>query len=706
MTWNTALKKAKSVEKKKADTAPTKRIPLVMHKPDLSRIVTLDFETYYDGDYTLRKLNTSEYIRDERFKAHMVGIKIGKNKTKVIPGAKIGSALRAIPWGLYGLLCHNTAFDGFILSHHYGVVPRFYYDTLSMARGLHKNDIGASLDEVARFYGKGNKLLDVLDKAKGVADLKTAGLYDDMAAYCGVDVDLTFEIFQEMVKQFPEDEIQLIDRTIRMFTTPKLLVDIPRVQVELERELKEKEQLMLSFVGTETIIKRRLRDGATTDELKEEVRKKIASNASFAEMLKAAGVVPPVKISPVWLKKPERERDEAKKWVFAFSKGDEDFVALKEHPNPKVRALVEARLSVKSTISETRAERFLKAGANGMKLPVLLNYYGAHTGRWSAGNKMNMQNLPRGGELRKAILAPPGYVIVVSDSGQIEARTNAWLWDEKKLLDAFRKSDEYERKQALLPKDQRKPARGDDRDAYCKFADAIYKIEITKDQHEQERFVGKVGVLGLGYQMGANKLQTTLKLGIMGPPVNFSLQKCQEIVSAYRRTNSNIANGWQLCEGIIADMAAGREGSWKCLHWEKERIWLPNGMALKYPGLHSAKKLAEVKARVTDKHVEYNEIGEGWTYIRKGKPAKIYGGLLCENLVQALARIIVAQQLLVISERVPIVMFSHDENVALAKEREKDKVGALMLKAMQTPLPWCKDIPLNAEVKIATNYSK
>ena len=115
--------------------------------------------------------------------------------------------------------------------------------------------------------------------------------------------------------------------------------------------------------------------------------------------------------------------------------------------------------------------------------------------------------------------------------------------------------------------------------------------------------------------MGANKFQMTLAKGALGgPKVSFPIDQCQGIVSTYRRQNYKIAQGWEFCKGIIEDMAAGREGSHKCISWEHERIWLPNGMSLKYPDLECAK----------------NENGwDEWTYRSGTIRKKIYGGLLC-----------------------------------------------------------------------------
>lgn len=648
MAWGSAFKQ-RTVQEAAQQVRGSYLAQVPMTKINLAKVVTIDFETYFDVDYTLRKMNTSSYIRDERFKAHMASIKIGRRAVKVYSGAKLEAALKAIDWPTHALLCHNTAFDGLILSHHYGVIPHLYLDTLSMARGLHSNDIGAGLDEVAQYYGVGNKIPDVLGASKGVRHLDKK-LYAEMAAYCAEDTRLTFEIFERMLAMFPAKELRLIHHTIRMFCDPVLKIDIPRVEVELAREIKAKEDLLVRVSGGETDL--------------EKARKVIASNESFADLLRAEGITPPTKISPT-----------TKKEVFAFAKTDLDFTALSEHPNERVRNLVDARLAVKSTIGETRAGRFLEAGKNGWSLPIGLAYYAAHTGRWGGTNKMNMQNLPRGGELRLSILAPKGHQLVVADSGQIEARVNAWISEQFDLLEGFAQQRE-----------------DSPTDVYTKFASLIYNREITK-KDKLERFIGKVCVLGLGYSMGGPKLQTTLALGTMGPPVFLELDMCQKIVNMYRRQNFKIVAFWKVCERIIQDMIAGRPGEYKCLRWEKERIWLPNGMCLKYP------KLAAHEGERG--FVEYS-------YERKGIRTKIYGGLLCENIVQALSRIIIGDQLLELADGYGyrIVTTTHDEVVACVRTASAAKCFRTMLKVMTTPPAWCSELVLSAEGGWAENYSK
>ena len=503
MSWASAIRKPAAQTKIAAATKIVSRPQIETANVDWDRLVSLDFESYWDADYTLSKLSTSEYVRDERFEASMVGIKIGNKKTKVVPHNKIAAELAAINWETHSVLCHNVQFDGFILSHHYGVFPKRYYCTLGMARGLHSNEIGAGLHDVSLFYGGKGKIDGGIEGMKGTRFKELFAnkpLWKRSAEYCANDVDEMFRIFCAMHPLYPAKEMDLIHMTARMFCAPVLKIDIPRVQAEYEREVTRREELLLNLLnprdyddvldGKDKKLEGKERDMRI-------VKKVVGSNERFVALFEALGIARdqlPRKLSPAWMKKNQAEREEAidSKWAFAFAKDDLDFINMPEqvweyfpHLDPanpddvleaaglseKLQQLIDTRIAVKSTTNITRAERFLKAGANGMSLPVGYAYYRASTGRWGGNNKMNMQNLTRGGELRLSILAAKGHQMAVADSGQIEARVNAWLWDQFDLLDAFR----------------------DKRDVYSEFATDIYGRKITKED-KNDRQIGRAHV--------------------------------------------------------------------------------------------------------------------------------------------------------------------------------------------------------------------
>ena len=605
-------------------------------------VITLDYETFYGKDYTLSgKINTSEYVRDDRFHVHGVGIKKGNGKTLWYTGKNIALALKEIDWSKTAMVGHNIAFDGFITSEVYGHVPAFYIDTLSMSRATRGHSTRHDLDTVAKAFGHGGKV-----KRSALADTKdkpqlTKQEEAKLGGYAIDDVEDTYRIFWDMYPHVPDDELRLIHITMLMFCDPVLVVDIPRVKAELEKELGGKAAALLL-------------SGAQVDDL--------MSNTKFADLLMRAGAKLPMKVSP-----------STGKMTYAFAKSDLAFQDLMNSGNDKVRALCNARLKIKSTIGETRANRFLEAGRDGMKLPILLNFSGAHTHRWSGGNKMNLQNLKRGGELRRSILAPDGYSVVVADSAQIEARVLAWLAGQMDIVNAF----------------------ANKQDVYKLMASAIYNKPVEEITSE-ERFIGKICVLGLGYGMGPQKLQQTLKQGTMGPSVEISEEECRRIVAIYRQKNWKIKNFWKKMDTLITNMTLGIQSKEGPLETGKGFIRLPNDMFLQYFGLHGTAEVQRDDLVMTET-----------TYLTRVGRTKLYGGLLAENVTQALSRIIIGEQMLKIYDAgYRIVTMTHDEIVIIAKKKEAQKALDFMIKTMSTSPDWAPGLPLAAEGGFDDCYSK
>ena len=631
-------------------------------KYNLDELVTIDFETYYDSKYSLRAkiYNTSSYIMDPQFQIHCCAIKIGKKKSKCYWGREaVTKALLAIDWTKHDLLAHNTFFDGAIAKWHLGIKPRRRFCTVQMTRGLHSDMSRASLDHICKFYGIGGKISG-LEDVKGI---RTEDIPKDKAArlmeYCDNDNEKCFEVFKKQIAVYPDKEIQLIDITLSMFCDPVFLLDVERAEKSLNYEMNER----LKFIA-----------------LSRHDEKTLTSTPKFVAALEALGVDAPKKIS--------KRTGEVS---YALSETDQEFVDLQEHEDIRVVRLVQGRLAAKSTMMETRAWRMLQAQEICNSLPVLLNYYGAKTGRWSGGNKMNFQNLPTStkdypmaGELRKAIMAPEGHVIIAPDSSQIEARTVAWVSGHEELLVRFRNKE----------------------DVYKWMAGLIYGIDPA-DVDDARRFIGKIAVLGLGYGMGAKRFQTTLSLGVMGPPAQMSMMECSRIVKMYRKINKAIVDFWQTCEDVLLDMARGGSrafGPNGVLQYEGTSIWLPNGMGLHYPGLRALW------------NSQTNEL-VGFKYKSNGADKHIYGGLLCENIVQALAGVIIREEMVEVDnlyakaklrkgEIAKIATMTHDEIVSVVPERLAQKLLDGNLKIMKTPPAWAPDLPINAEaVGWAINYS-
>jgi DNA polymerase len=603
-------------------------------------ILTIDFETFYSRAFSLSILTTEEYIRSPNFEVIGVAVKVNNNETQWFSGTKADTKkfLDRFDWANSIAVAHNAVFDIAILNWCFDIRPKKIADTLSMARAIHGTEVGVSLAALVKHYNLGEKGTEVVNAmGKRRIDFSDEDLsrYGD---YCINDVDLTYRLLECLASNFPTIELSLIDLTIRMFTEPVLELDAIRLKNHLT-DVQHKKQELLNAV-------------------KMVDKEQLMSNVKLAATLKVMGIKPPMKISPT-----------TGKDTYAFSKSDEGFKALLEHEDVRIQALVAARLGVKSTIEETRTERFIKIAQRG-KLPIPLRYYAAHTGRWGGDDKVNMQNLPRTSPLKNAIFAPPGYMFIDSDSSQIEARTLAWLAEQNDLVDAFERGE----------------------DVYKIMASAIYgkpENEVTKE----ERFVGKTTILGAGYGMGSAKFKNQLK--VFG--VDLSEEECQRIIRVYRETYPRIPALWRQASDALVAVAneqtavLGREG---VLAVEGSKgIRLPNGLYIKYTNL---------RRWINDQGKE-----ELVYDTKKGKsviPNRIYGGKVIENVCQALARIVIGEQMLRVAKKYKVAMTVHDAIGCVVPEHEAQTGKEYVEMCMKMRPKWALDLPLNCEAGIGKTY--
>jgi DNA polymerase len=610
----------------------------------MPQIITIDLETYYDREYSLSKITTEEYVRSPQFETIGFAYKIDDGPTIWVPKQGVANTLRAINWSDKLVLCQNTAFDGAILSWLYGVQPQGWLDTLGMSRALFPHEKSHSLGAQTKRAGIGEKGTEVLNAlGKHFSDFSSEELHK-YGNYCINDVNLTYKLFNKYMRMgFPKIELKLIDLTLRMFIEPRLRLDKELLKAHLIEVVDRKEELLdnleYKFGG------------------REDVRTMLMSNDKFADALRSIGIKPPTKISKITGKE-----------AYAFAKTDEEFKELAEHNDLEVQILVAARLGNKSTIEETRTARFIDMADRG-NFPIPLRYYGAHSGRWSGQDSVNLQNLPSRGsnanKIKRSILAPEGYVIIDCDSAQIEARTLAWLAGQTDLVDAFENG----------------------KDVYKIMASAIYNKEIQEITKE-ERFVGKTTILGAGYGMGAQKFSAQLKS--FGLSIDES--EAKRIIDTYRRTYSKITELWRNAEEGLKALLFNNT-----LQVDMQNIIsviphkgfsLPNGLFIQYPEL--AKVMEKDKLK--------------WRYMSKGLPVFIYGGKVVENFTQAVARIIVGEQMLRIAKNYRVVLTVHDAVACIAPEEEKEKAIAYVEECMSWRPKWAQGLPLACKSGVGKNY--
>ena len=601
-------------------------------------LITIDFETYYDKDYSLSKMTTEAYIRDPQFEVIGVAVKVNNNKTEWASGTdtQIRQFLQTFNLHEACLCAHNTMFDGAIISWHYNINPRFFTDTLCLSRSVDGVEVGGSLRALAERYDigvKGTEVLNALGKRRDSFTPEELSRYGD---YCINDVNLTYDLFRVLGKNFPKKELKLIDLTLRMFIDPVLGLDTELLKKHLT-EIREYKASLLDAAGVD--------------------KDDLMSNPKFAKLLESLDVEPPTKISPTTGKK-----------TFAFSKSDKGFVSLGEHFDPEVQKLFEARLANKSTLEETRTQRFIDIASRG-KLPVPVRYYAAHTGRWGGDDKINLQNLPSrgasGNTLKRSILAPEGHSLIDADSSQIEARVLAWLAEQDDLTTSFTNGE----------------------DVYKKMAARIYEVEESSVSKEQ-RFVGKTTILGAGYGMGAVRFKEQLK----NFNTDIDLDEARRIIKVYRDTNDQIDKLWRAAQDILMKIHNGDRGALGinglvCIV-DREYLSLPSGLRLHYDDLTST---------TTNMGVEYDY------KTRRGR-TRIYGGKVIENVCQALARCVIGEQMLEVAKRYKVVLTVHDSIACCVPDDEVDEARNYIESCMRMVPKWASGLPLDCESGVGKSY--
>jgi hypothetical protein len=474
-------------------------------------ILTVDTETFYDKDFSLSKMQTDAYVLDPRFEVIGVCVAVNDGDPLWFSGTMQETERWLhdnFHWENSAVRCHNTLFDGFILSRRFGIKPKLWMDTLAQGRMLRPYLPSHSLANLAKHFGLAAKGTEV-NNALGLRrlDFNPEGLAA-YADYCKHDTVLCRQLGDRMDPFTPPLNAKLIDMTVRMFTEPVLVGDVVEMQRLYDAEVKRKEELLA---------------------LAETNRDIIMSNDKFAAALEKLGVLPPKKISKTTGKE-----------TYAFAKSDKEFTDLLEHPDSEVQALVAARVGVKTTIAETRAMRFVEMAKRG-PLAVYLNYWGAKTtGRYSGGNQVNWQNLPARGPsagLRLALKAPPGYKVLSGDSSNIELRVVMALAGQMDVLDKLRNGV----------------------DLYCDFASKLFNRTITKAD-KAERQLGKVAMLSLQYGAGAERFMDMVRLVARQDPTlkPIDLNRAHEIVQLYRSVHHKVVALWRHCNDVILpDIANG-----------------------------------------------------------------------------------------------------------------------------------------------------
>jgi len=658
----------------------------------------LDFETYYDAQYSLRKMTVPEYLLDARYETILCACAVDLAPSQIVDGPNFGQWLHQFDPTTTATVTFNALFDNAILAWHYGFVPALMMDSMNMARALRghilpKLNLSAVGDALKTPH---RKQANVIQKVSGARrqDIIARGLWHAFSDYANEDNETSRDIWKILIKEFPVSERRVMDLVIRAAVEPKFHLDKPLLQKHLTDVRANKDSLMAAAGNSN--------------------RQTLLSTAHFQKALEDLSIDVQYKTSPTGNKVP------------AFAKTDAFMEELQNHFDPRVQALACARLGIKSTIEETRTEKLIAIGAlnwqfyrdgnprvySGGEMPVPLRYAGAHTHRLSGDWRLNMQNMPRGSQLRHALIAPPGCVVIAGDLAQIEARLVAWLAGCSELLAEFAKPGG---------------------DPYSAFASIVFGFQVDKKKHPIHRFIGKTGVLGLGYQCGADKFFSMVAVlarlasidiaQALGQP--WTREIAEKIVWGYRNRYHQIKRLWGLLQQATRTVwlnqgsGAMRVGPAKISHGEIEG---PGGLKMLYADpreeQHLAKRLRLNKAKsavamdfsftIEDNPARKSNHSDGsrmFVYDYGWGRHLMYGGKMLENIIQFLARIIIMNAAIRMSDQgYNFALQAHDEVVYIVPKTEESHVLALLYRELTAPPSWGPDIPLNAEVKSGPSY--
>lgn len=644
----------------------------------IRRIIGLDVETFYSKEYSLRRLSTTQYVNNPLFKTHIWAVQELGEPAFALTHEQFIAWAADQDWSEIAIVGHNLVFDGTVLERQYRIRPALWIDTMGMAKAVLGPVIKSfSLDSVGEYLGLGGKL----EKGKALADVMgvehpSPEQIANLTYYAVEDIGLTMRIFEHLRPSFPGDlregsntglgEYEILDWTIRCYTEPVVMIDRTMVGTAYQAESERREKLIAA-------------SGVQLAELR--------SDAKFAQLLIDRGIDPPRKVS---------KRTGKETW--AFAKTDEEMTALLEDDDPVVRALVEARMGVKTSLVQTRLNSLDEhAVSNRNRFSVGIGFSGAHTHRFGAvggGRKggLNILNFPRDGDLNKTLVAPKGFLIANADSSQIECRLVLWQGDEVEPL-------------AYL-------ASG--KDLYSSFASRVYGREIIKDNHPGERFVGKVGVLSLGYGASAPAFQNMVRIqgrAMNLPPEMWKLGDdfCKSVVQTYRRSYPGVPRTWKAADTALMYMADGQEppaDTMKGVQFTKTGYVLPSGLEVNYHGLRAEHGVSPDGKRKI-KSFTYTRISKQFSSDRQ----RVYGASVTENVQQSLAReVIVAHQLPIINRELRVVWQVYDSIVCLIPEKYVDEYAGFIEDVMNSVPPWADGyktrLPIACEVGVGKTYAE
>lgn len=665
-----------------------------------TEIIVLDFESYFDQDYTLSKMSTIEYIEDSRFEFTGLGLLFDQDNAKIFTDFVEPNAIQTYLTNLqashqYGtnfkeatIVVQNAKFDATVLKTKFGINPLYIIDIVDLARHYDAR-MSHHLKDLCKMFKLPDKGDTLQFKGLHWKDM-TLLQRCDLQLYCeGGDVLSEWSLFKKLLPMLsnPKMELELARHTLKMYLEPQIEFDFEKAK-ELKQQMNEERDRIIAESGY--------------------TKEQLSGDLSFAQIykdtLESKGETLPLKPG-----KPTKNMIKitgVPGMIPACAKDDVPFQKLLAHSDSDIRNLCVARQAVKSwPLHIKRIDNMTRqAKASGGKLRVPLHYYGGHTGRWSGGEKINPQNLggrgragsgvhPLISSMRSLLRAPENSTFAIADSAQIEARVLAWLAGQQDLVEGF--------------------ANGED--IYSVFATELFQSEVHKPSDDDpepvkkllkiRRGFGKDAILGCGYGMGAQKFYDRCVANQDLRPLfdsgEYNFAFIENLIKTYRGTYQSIPEFWREIEKLFKWVIKyPHDATSYSLPFPTNQyvlnLWNDNGtINLQLP---SGRTLIY-------RHCRLAKDGN-WTTIQ-WHHGHLWGGSITENTVQAIARDLLGYWILLCEEDgYPIVLHAHDEIIS-AVEKETAKADLNNIAAIMQQAPdWAAGLPLNVDRELSEIYIK
>lgn len=412
--------------------------------------VVLDFESYFDKDYTLKKMSTIEYVTDERFVVTGLGSQFShEDHAEFLAPFQIKDFFRVLK-NRFGdrdlskitVVCLNVNFDCLIMRHHFDTTPKYIVDLMDLdkmwdARSRHSMVAMVEKWDAPTVKGDTDQF-----KGKHYHEM-SPGKRERLAEYTINDAEIETWLLKKLLPitvSRPEVELPVANLTHQMYLQPSFQIDsnlgeqiIEGMRTEMQKPLDRLKRRGVKAAPEKTFAKT------------------INSNICFARLLLDA--LPEGETVPVKPGKPTKNMKPltGPGLIPAFAKDDEGMYRLLHHPKLQVRRLAEAKQSLQSwPLHIAKVANIMRqAVCQGGFIGTPLGYHSAHTARWAGTEKINLQNLGgrgRGGkgthpliqQVRHMLRAPKGYVLGIQDYSKVEAVGVAWQADQRDLLEGFR----------------------------------------------------------------------------------------------------------------------------------------------------------------------------------------------------------------------------------------------------------------------------